>query len=209
MLAEELAQPNFKLLICQFLHDQLDPTASIGSTSAPSLPFFKEWITVFPSSLATFFAPSDICGTGGMRRERIRAVPSWYKGPGRYDTVFVETDASAEGMLALDVARVCLFFSFTFRGNVYPCALVQWFRHVEEAPNEATGMWVVEPEVDEDGQHITAVLHLDTIVRASHLIAVYGKTRIPRGLLPAHSLDIFCKFYVNKYVDHHAFEIAF
>lgn len=209
VLAEELSQPDFKLLVRRFIHDQLNPLTSTESDPHQSLPVFNNTFTVYPSAQAIFYAPSDVCGSGGMRKERIRAVPTWYGGPGRYDTVFVETDADAEGMLALDVARVRLFFSFTFRGQYYPCAFVHWFRRVGEAPDEITNMWKVEPEVDEDGEPLVAILHLDAIVRAAHLIGVYGTTRMPRHLLPAYSLDIFRSFYVNKYVDHHAFEIAF
>ncbi|KAF7975074.1 hypothetical protein HWV62_10459 [Athelia sp. TMB] len=143
------------------------------SSSSSSLLFFKESITTYPSAQALFYAPSDICGTGGMRRERIRAVSSWYGGAARYDTVFVETDPDSEGMLALDIVRVRLFFSFMFRSNKYPCALVHWLQHVGEAADEDTGMWVVERELDEDRRPVAAVIHLDTIFHAAHLIGVY------------------------------------
>lgn len=213
VLAERLSQPNLKTLIRQFLREQLHHTAATNLNSPPSqaLPFFNEAITTYPSAQAIFYAPSDICGTGGMRRERIRAVPSWYKGPARYDTIFISTDAdvNTQGMRALDIARVRSFFSFEFRGSLYPCALVHWFRRVDEAPDEDTGMWIVKPEVDEDGQNLAVVLHLDSVVRAAHLIGVYGTTKIPRELSFADSLNVFSSYYVNKYADHHAFEIAF
>ena len=67
-------------------------------------PFYGK-ISIYPSALATFHAPSDISGVGGMRRERIRAMKSWRKGPGCYDTVFVNMN-SLKGMLGLNVARV-------------------------------------------------------------------------------------------------------
>lgn len=210
VIAAQISQPNFKKHIRQFLYEQLNPLFDHDSINvSTALPSFNENINVFPSAVATFYAPSDLCGVGGMRKERIRAVPSWYKGPARYDTVFVETDANAEGMQALSIARARLFFSFTFRGSFYPCALVQWFRCIYDIPDDATGMWVVEPEYDEDGEPLMAVIHLDTIIRASHLIPTYRRAEVPRGLLPAYSLDIFKRFYVNKFVDHHAFEIAF
>ncbi|KAF7965204.1 hypothetical protein HWV62_45085 [Athelia sp. TMB] len=211
VLAEQLNQPNLKPLIQNFLHEQLNATAitnDVDPSSTQALPFFNEKINTYPSAQAIFYAPSDICGTGGMRRERIRAVPSWHKGPARYDTVFVETDAGADGMRALDVARIRSFFSFKFRGDLYPCALVHWLRRVEDAPDEDTGMWIVEPELDEDDQRLAAVIHLDTIFRAAHLIGIYGTTVIPKTLSYAHSLDAFDLYYINKYVDHHAFEIA-
>lgn len=141
-----------------------------------------------------------------MHRERIRAVPSWRHGPARYDTVFVRTD-HAEGMRGLDVARVRLFFSFTFRGKFYPCALVNWYSRVGDGPDDDTGMWIVEAEKDARGAPSAAVLHLDTIVRAAHLIGIYGNDFVPR-ITPEESLDFFPNFYVNKFVDHHSFVIA-
>lgn len=144
-----------------------------------------------------------------MRRERIRAVPSWRNGPARYDCVFVETNAGNDGMRGLDVARVRLFFSFTFRGTFYPCALVHWYSRVGNGADEDTGMWIVKAEKDPDGVPSAAVLHLDTIIRAAHLIGIYEKDFLASGLKPEQSLDIFPAFYVNKFIDHHSFAITF
>lgn len=50
----------------------------------------------------------------------------------------------------------------------------------------------------------------DSIVRAAHLMPVFGSGFTPKHLTPALSLTtIFRGWYVNKYIDHHAFEIAF
>jgi len=144
-----------------------------------------------------------------MRRERMRAVKSWRKGPSRYDTIFVNTDPSVEGMKGLDIARVRLFFSFSHDGIEYPCALVHWFSRVGDLPDDHTGMWIVEPDILDDGENLTAIIHLDTVVRASHLIPVFGSQRVSRTLSFTDTLDTYTSFYVNKYVDHHAFEIAF
>ena len=70
-------------------------------------------------------------------------------------------------------------------------------------------MWIVEPDVYEDGKPITDIIHLDTIVRASHLIAMYGKNPLSKDILLCYTLDLFHSYYVNKYIDHHAFEIAY
>ena len=53
------------------------------------LPMIDGRIEVFNSAIATFHAPSDISGIAGMRREHIRAMPSWRNGPARYDTVLI------------------------------------------------------------------------------------------------------------------------
>jgi len=145
-----------------------------------------------------------------MRCECIRAVKSWRNGPRRYDTIFINTDPSVEGMRGLDVARVRLFFSFSHDGTQYPCALVHWFSRVGDSPNDNTGMWIVEPDTsDNDDKPLTSIIHLDTIVWAAHLLPVFGHEYVPRTLSFTDTLDSFTSFYVNKYADHHSFEIAF
>ena len=144
-----------------------------------------------------------------MHRERIRAVPTWRNGPVRYDCMYISTDPEAEGMRGLDIARVRLFFEFSFLGIKYPCALIQWFSHVTSEPDEDTGMWIVQPDRDPSGLPIREIIHLDTIERAAHLIGVYGDAFLPRDLTFDRSLDIFRAYYVNKYIDHHAYEIAY
>ncbi|KAH9163560.1 hypothetical protein EDB89DRAFT_2116421 [Lactarius sanguifluus] len=200
-LTNEIKQPCLVLLIRRFLHDQLERTEDLNnwsdssSSSLPGLPFFNSPISVYLSALAIFREPSDMCGTGRLRHECIRAVPSWRRGPARYDCVFVETNNAADGMRGLDVARVYLFFSFIFRGKFYPCALVHWYCRVGDEPDKDTGMWVVEAEKGGDGAPRAAVLHLDSIIRAAHLIE--------------QSLSLFRTYYVNKFIDHHSFSIAF
>ena len=173
-------------------------------------PFYRK-IAVYPSAVATFHAPSDISGVNGMRHERIHAVKSWRKGPPRYDTVFVNMN-SEKGMHGLHIARARLLFSFTHNKVRYPCALVDWFSRVGDSPNENTEMWIVEKIAGESnaaGERRTAILHLDTIVRAAHLLPVFGRQTVSRTLSFTDTLDTFTTFYVNKYADHHAFETAF
>jgi hypothetical protein len=112
-------------------------------------------------------------------------------------------------MSGLEVAYVWSFFSFKFRNVLYPCALIQWYLHNDDGPDEDTGMWVVEPNSLPDGSASTAVIHLDSILRAAHLIPIYGQDTIPMDIPLAYLLDVFHSYYVNKYIDHHAFEIAF
>ncbi|KAH9020564.1 hypothetical protein EDB85DRAFT_2075668 [Lactarius pseudohatsudake] len=212
-IAAELAQPDFPRLIRKFIYDQehLDSASDIMSISSTAHPMFYGKITIYPSAIATFQAPSDISGTGGMRCERIRAVTSWRKGAGHYDTVFVNADSAVEGMRGLYVARVRLFFSFSFEGVHYPCALVNWFSCKDDSPDDSTGMWIVEPYTQGgDGKNPSSdIIHLDTILWAAHLLPVFGSECVSRTLSCTDTLDTFSSFYVNKYVDHHAFEIAF
>ncbi|KAG1806680.1 uncharacterized protein HD556DRAFT_1428722 [Suillus plorans] len=146
-----------------------------------SLPRHEGKLMVFNSAAATFYAPSDPSGI----------------------------DSDAEGMRGLEVARVVCFFSFQHSsGGVYPCALIQWFEKIGDCPDENTGMWMVTPSFHEDGSRNLAVIHIDTIFCAAHLIPIYGSEYIPHSLKFYHSLDTFRSFYVNKYADHHAFETA-
>jgi hypothetical protein len=208
-LATELNIPNFPILIRQFLYDQLHLDGPLTSSEVPltACPSFDGKVAVYLSAVATYYAPSDPSGIGGMRRERIRATPSWRKGPSRYDCVLVNSNQDLEGMRGLDIARVLCFFSFNFRGTTYPCALIRWFSHIGDGPDVDTGMWMVKPVPNADGP--LAVIHLDCVVRAAHLIGVYGNSFLPPGFHFSRSLDSFRAFYVNKYADHHMFESVF
>lgn len=204
-LQEEIQQPDFLDLVAEFLDDQITESGRPCS----SLPSIEGKIAVYPSALATFYTPSDISGVGGMRRERIRAVNSWRKGPPRHDCVFVSTNPDEEGMRGLDIARARMFFSFQAGGRKYPCALVEWYSPVSEEPDEETGMWVVESDFQADGSPVLAVIHLDAIVCAAHLIGTYGESFIRKDITSDTSLDSFDSYYVNKFADHHAFAIAY
>jgi hypothetical protein len=212
-LAASLDEPDLMRLIQSFLQDQLRDTSSLSnidsSDDEDDLPAFNEVISVYNSAVATFYAPSDLSGIGGMHRERIRALSSWRKEGPRYDCIFVNTDPTQNGMRGLEVARVRAFFSFKFRNISYPCALVRWYSCNGDEPDEDTGMWVVEPDSHADGSPFTAIIHLESILRAAHLIGVFGQDPIPKDIPLAYSLDVFRAYYVNKYIDHHSFEIAF
>ncbi len=144
-----------------------------------------------------------------MRREHIRATPSWYRGPPRYDCVLAEKDPSKEGFRGLHAAQVRLLMSFLCNDIEYPCALVRWFSPVGDEPDDLTGMWVVEPDYTADGSLLYGVVHLDTILRAAHLIPVFGDAIIPADFHYSQSLDAFNAYYINKFADHHAHEVAF
>ncbi|KAJ6612468.1 hypothetical protein B0H10DRAFT_2052194 [Mycena sp. CBHHK59/15] len=165
-------------------------------------------ISVYHSAIATFYAPSDPSGIRGMRRERIRSTPKWRKHGPRRDCAFAVENQEEDGFRGMSVVRVQLFFSFTHDGVDYSCALVEWFKKVGRSPDIETGMWIIEPEMKGHAR-LTTIVHLDTLLRGAHLIPVYGTGHIPVGFRYIHSLDAFKSFHVNKYIDHHANEIAF
>jgi hypothetical protein len=211
LLADTLNCPDLVSLIQSFLHEQLNPSmlSSLSSNdSMPNLPPFNSMLSIYTSAVAKFYAPSDLSGIGGMRFERIHATSN-FRGDSRYDCVFVETDSMAPGMRGLDIARVFQFFSFNYRDVFYPCALIRWYSRVGDGPDEDTGMWIVEPQFSPDGSPYHSVIHLDTIIRAAHLLGVCDDEFIPVGIPPSASLDIFHSYFVNKFIDSHAFEVAF
>ena len=86
---------------------------------------------------------------------------------------------------------------------------MNWFLQVGDEVNEDTWLWVVEQEFDETGAPLAGIIHLGCIFQAAHLLGVCGETFIPKALTGDNFLDFFNSFYVNKYVDHQAFEIVF
>ncbi|KAG1857467.1 hypothetical protein F4604DRAFT_1589831 [Suillus subluteus] len=143
-----------------------------------------------------------------MKREHIHACPLWRNEHARNDCVFVITDPNARWMWGMDIARVMAFFSLSQNAKWVPCAVVCWFNRVGDAPDPDTGMWMVKPAFTANHTPHFAVIHIDTIFCAAHLIPVFGTTLLSPSITFHHALDIFKLYYVNKFADHHAFEIA-
>lgn len=205
---------NLDDLIRKFLFYQQNPT----STTTPALSLCPttevvEKISVFHSATAVFCAPSGMSGTGGLYRETIRCTPRWQTGPivaPRRDCVILNTGSDVPGMRGLEVARVHLFFSFEVGSDLFSCALVHHFCKSFDDPDPDNGMWVVEPDLDSNGYRVMSIVHVDSIVRAAHFLPVFkGDAAIPREVNFSHTLSIFTAFYVNKYIDYHAFETVF
>ena len=113
-------------------------------------------------------------------------------------------------MKGLDIARTHLLFSFELGDESFSCALVHHFSKSFDEPDPDNGMWIVEPNFDNDGYRVMSIVHVDCIVRAAHLLPVFrGDAPVPRNLNFTHTLDVFTAFYVNKYIDYHAFETLF
>ncbi len=212
-IADRFAIPSLKELIRRFLYHQLHSAEGLSGASVPldrCPPFDNGLLSAYHSASATFYAPSDPCGTGGMRREIIRASPKWREGTARFDCVFVNQRNNAHGLLGMEVGRVRLFFRLQHEGRQYPCAVVHWFHRSGDEPDEDTGMWVVQPRFVGNPRKrspLLSVIHLSTIVRAAHLIGVSIDKPVPEGLQSCDTLDYFPSFFVNKYIDHHAFEL--
>ncbi|KAF8267076.1 hypothetical protein EI94DRAFT_1771946 [Lactarius quietus] len=171
------------------------------------VPLINSPISIFHLAIATFHAPrSDPSGTHGMQCECIRSIPSWRGLTQRHDCMFVVEDNEKLGMKGLNVVRLMLLFSFEHDNTRYSFALVEWFKKVGLDP--VMGMWIVHPNIV-CRQREQSVIHLGSLLRAAHLIPVFGSQKLPQDFHFTLSLDAFDVYYVNKYIDHHANEIAF
>ncbi|KAG0695647.1 hypothetical protein DFH29DRAFT_984904 [Suillus ampliporus] len=209
-LARDLELPNFPTMIQQFLHDQLH----IATTSPPILTLRQHQLSwagfsVFSSAAASFYAPSDLSGTGGMWREHIRATTSWRGGPARNDCIFVSMNDEVNcGLDGLAIARVLRFLGFKYQTKYLRCAVVHWFAYITDSRDPDTGMYLVAPSSNNDGTPDISIIHIDCIFRAAHLVPLYGANFLPREIGPHDSYNVFHAFYINKYADHHSFKVA-
>ncbi|KAG1876889.1 hypothetical protein C8R48DRAFT_745427 [Suillus tomentosus] len=205
----ELDLPRLPFMIQEFIHNQhysKDPNPPEFDPETAQV--FLGNLTIFNSAAASFHAPSDLSGTGGMCRKHIRATPSWHVGELRHDCIFVNMGVDFDSpMNGLAVAQVLCFFSFNYRISYYPCTIVHWYSYVREERDPDTGMYVIMPATTGDDVPDVSIIHVDCIFHAAHLIPVYGPDFIPK-ISPHNSYDMFDSYYVNRYADHHTFEIA-
>ena len=137
-LAAHIKQPDFPLLFSQFLFKCCHPDAQIALPTVEDCLAFHGAIEIHHSAVATFYAPSDLSGSGSLWHERIRSTPYFFGHP-CCDTVFIVTDDSQPGMEGMEIGRVQLFFSFQYQRKDYSCALINWFVHGDECDPD-TGM---------------------------------------------------------------------
>ncbi|KAH9168314.1 hypothetical protein EDB89DRAFT_1855662 [Lactarius sanguifluus] len=211
-LAGIFRQPDLQALIHRFLFDQLhldNPNTPAGSDVPLSqCPPFDSKVYVYHTATAIFYSPSDPSGIQGMRSECICCNPRWLKRTPRFNTAFVKRDPRLPGVRGFDVVRLRALFSFVCEDKYYPCALIRWFMHVGDVPDEVTGLWVVQPDTNADRLPSVDVIHLDSVLHAAHLLPIFGNSFMPIDLSPHESLDAFNTYYINKYIDYHAFEFA-
>ncbi|KAI6008460.1 hypothetical protein EDC04DRAFT_2871492 [Pisolithus marmoratus] len=190
-LAIELNIPQFHNILWHFLQSQLQHEDH-DPEDVPLDKLYDGSVNVYNSASSMFYAPSDMSGLHGMCHKHICCSPTWRNEGSHYDCVFVITNPHTKGMLGLDVTR-------------YPCVVICWFDHVGDGPNN-TGMWVVHMCNAQD----IAIIHIDTIYHAAQLIPVYASQHgiDPASIKPNESYDKSQFYYVNKFADHHVFEIV-
>ncbi|KAK7438744.1 hypothetical protein VKT23_017874 [Stygiomarasmius scandens] len=188
-IAEQINFPNLGYLIRRFLYEQLQDNTAPCDIDPEDLPSISSKIDVFNSAIAEFYAPSDVAGIRGMRCERIWCTNSWC-GSHCKGCVHVVTDKDKPGLKGMDIVRMHLLFSFKYEGTTYPCVLVQWYKRVGRAPDPNTGMWMVKQEP------AFSLIHLDSVLRAVHLLPVFSKKPLPPKFDYHFSLDCFSTLYL-------------
>ncbi|KAG0705614.1 hypothetical protein DFH29DRAFT_980850 [Suillus ampliporus] len=196
VLTGSIQLPNFPTMIQQFLYDQLHIADHEPPDFDPvTAPAFMGRVSVFNLVAASFYAPSDLSGTGGMRHEHIWATTSWRGGPARNDCIFVSMNDKVNcGLDGLAIARVLCFLGFKY-----------WTKYFQDPD---TGMYLIAPSSNDNGTPDVSIIHIDCIFHAAHLIPLYGTNFLPHKIAPHDSYNVFHAFYINKYADHHAFEVA-
>ena len=209
-------QEDLPILIRKYLHYCQYPSSmthphqlSLHECPIVSSRIFQ--IQTYNSATSVFYAPSNQCGPGGMFHEVIRAVNYWGMGeiPGpQYDCVYVARHGTpGTGMCNLQVAHVHSFFSFEYGSETHCCTLVHRYKLWQDEPDHNNGMYIVQPDVVHGHQNM-AIIGVDSIIRAIHLLPVFDETCLDHSLNYTHSLDIFKAFYVNHLVNSHAYELV-
>lgn len=209
-VAQALQVPSLHELLRRFLREQLYPDLDehdivIDVDDCPWISPNRSILELYQSATATFYAPSELAGPGGMHSEVIRCSPSWFKQYPRYDTVLVQL-SEAEGMDGMGIARVRAFLAFSYGITRYECALVEWYELIADERDHVMNMWVVKPELI-GHQPVIDIISVDTIVRSCHLIPDFGHTQLPTDFHFSHTLDAFQQYFVNVYADYHTHEL--
>ncbi|KAI9568902.1 hypothetical protein HD554DRAFT_2204879 [Boletus coccyginus] len=192
-LTKELNILKLLTLIYYFLYDQIYGNTHQSSADVPlkAMPIYRGRMDVFHSALVTFFALSDPSEIGGMHHEHIQA-----------------TSSCTNSINGMDVARVLCPFSFLFLSNTFSCTLVHWYKCIGSWPDNSTGLWMVRPSFKDDGSCKLSVIHLNSIFYAVHLLPIFDNSTSIHPAVNLHNfLNAFKGYYVNKFADHHAFEI--
>ncbi|KAI0739815.1 hypothetical protein C8Q80DRAFT_1124139 [Daedaleopsis nitida] len=181
-VSQIVKQPNLLNHVWRYLQVELNPDRP-DPDNIPIAHCLYVWqwesLSVYCCALSVFYAPSELCGPGGMHCDVICAIPLWWQEMAQYNTILVNMAPDVIVLGGMLVMHVCASLSFAHEDNVQQCALVEWFECDGDAPDPATGMWIVRPE----------------------LYGLYGTTRIPTDFHYSDPLDAFHRYYINWALD--------
>ncbi|KAH8096963.1 hypothetical protein BXZ70DRAFT_862972, partial [Cristinia sonorae] len=82
-LANTINRPQLPRMVSRFLYAQDHPDIPLDNDAALPSEYLVDprvFKFVHTSATSTYYAPSDLSGINGMRRERIRSTCSWRNG---------------------------------------------------------------------------------------------------------------------------------
>jgi hypothetical protein len=202
-LGIELAAPHLTTMVRCFLHDQLYGADYNGKIPLEDCPTNHGNITLHHSARSVFYAPNKLSGIAGMHQQMIHSNPS-FRGRRCFDTVLVKiTDANR--FMGMSLACVMVLLVVRHKHVSYECCLVEWYCQLLDERDPVTGLWIVEPKLNSQGECSTDIIHIECILWPCHLIGVCGDKNLSCNFSDSSVvLDVFHAFYVNHYIDYHA-----
>ena len=93
-LSAYIQQPQLPILIRWFLFQQMNLDDELDTMAVPlsSCPEFNGQIFIYHSTIARFYALSDLCGAGSMYHRYIHLTPLWQNEYPHCDTIFITTN---------------------------------------------------------------------------------------------------------------------
>ena len=200
-LAGYVGVPHFEALICTFIWDQLHMPLN-------ELLDFDPNVNVYTSAVAVYHTPSDICGIHGMAKECIHATPKWGK--------FRSLVTIQPSLLLIPIFLVWEGLTFP-ELSLFSCS------------NMVTGLTLAHLYIHSwrsmmswmstlgCGKFSQTLMPMETLYMQwftsiqSFVQPIWLETDgpLPAAITHITALDMFLSFHVNKYIDHHAYEIAF
>jgi hypothetical protein len=133
-----------------------------------------------------------------------RCTPEWHNTGVRYDNVLVgHPDGPGNGLDRFEVCRLLLLFKFQDRDieenpEQYELAYIQWFR--KKSHHKLNQMLMVELTETFD------VISVESIYHPIHLVPKFEIQDDIKTTVAHHKTsDDFREFYINSYIDQHAF----
>ncbi|KAF8256945.1 hypothetical protein EI94DRAFT_1635809 [Lactarius quietus] len=84
---------------------------------------------------------------------------------------------------------------------------VNWLVRDDDKPEPDTGLWTVSLE-ECHGVLTSDIIDMRSITHATHLIPVFGSDPIPPKIQYSNALDNYKTFFVNSFVNHHAYKFV-
>ena len=204
---ESVIVPSILMCYYNFLYVFYSDFSSLSNCNNYEVRFqqldaYLHWLYILLILNLILIAPNIPCDIGKLSRwlqipELPTLISRFLRSTGNHQ---LGTDKEFTGKVYLYSSTVATYFSPSDMSRIGGmlceciCSMNKWQNGHEQCD-------CVFVEHDED--------IANAIIHAAHLIGIAGDSTILHGLLPSDTIDVFKTFYVNKFIDYHAFELAF